>query len=345
MKIQFIKDKDWQVKYYLAMSSSLHQGFFSGIHAVILPYLHKDEWYYPDYGLNTDNQFIKLINKFSENTKYQQNRFYVHDQELFDITKKVFNEYSDEQIGEVQETEFQKFIPEIKKFIFSNFPRAEYLKNINIVPCAFGTGGSFGLIYKSSALKNYDLYISYRVDQPHKLIKSIISGVIQDETKLDEKHKELWYKRQVICDFFYNHTLLKNIKFGSDKFVKLSTIDFLNEEKGDLQLDSIKYFAKMGIKYKASLSYDEENIYHNLVPLHNLQFKEVELLKLLIDERLTIVSFDKVAEKLWKNEWREKFSLEGIAKVIEKLRKNLKKNNISREVILTVRKRGYLLFD
>ncbi|MEI6462566.1 MAG: helix-turn-helix domain-containing protein, partial [bacterium] len=68
-------------------------------------------------------------------------------------------------------------------------------------------------------------------------------------------------------------------------------------------------------------------------------------LKLLIENKSNIVTFEEVAKIYWNEEWNNKYSLYSLAKVIEKLRKTMKENKVPLNYLLTVRKRGYMLYD
>ncbi len=105
--------------------------------------------------------------------------------------------------------------------------------------------------------------------------------------------------------------------------------------------------SKILVKFNIAglISFGKNNIYFNSKALLDLQQKEIEILKLLIDKKSIVVSFDEIAQTYWKDAWQEKFSLSAIAKIIEKIRKSLLRNEIKFEVIGTVRKRGYILYD
>ena len=73
----------------------------------------------------------------------------------------------------------------------------------------------------------------------------------------------------------------------------------------------------------------------------NLTRKEFLILKTLYKSKKKIVSYDKISEKLWKNE-PDKFSLWAISQIIKRLRKKLSDYFINPNTIRSRRGEGYV---
>ena len=76
-------------------------------------------------------------------------------------------------------------------------------------------------------------------------------------------------------------------------------------------------------------------------PVVNLNPTEKILLKHFIEKENQVVSFDEIADIIFKSD--EEYSLYAIAKKIERLRNKLEENGISGSYIQTLRGQGYLL--
>lgn len=58
-----------------------------------------------------------------------------------------------------------------------------------------------------------------------------------------------------------------------------------------------------------------------------------------------LVSFNEVADAIWNDASDEKFSLYSLSKFAEKIRKKLENLGIQKELIKTVRGKGYILVN
>lgn len=122
----------------------------------------------------------------------------------------------------------------------------------------------------------------------------------------------VWHKRNAVIEYLFG---------------KLKTIDSLTLSK-----ESNEYLERLGFGEKI------------VIPkLNNLTRQEEDVLNLLQANQGSVVSFDEVANVLWKDKTDDKFSLEAMAKVIENIRKKIKAVGINKELIFTKRGSGYLL--
>lgn len=122
----------------------------------------------------------------------------------------------------------------------------------------------------------------------------------------------IWHKRNAIIEYL----------FGK----------FKSKESLELAKQSEKYLEKLGFGSKIEIP-----------EIKSLTRQEEDVLNLLKRNQGEIVTFDEVANCLWKERSDDKFSLEAMAKVVENLRKKIKAKRINKELIFTKRGSGYLL--
>lgn len=335
MKFEVNFSKEMQIQYYIFSIERVLANFYGDARHIVLPYKTKDYWYIPDYDLMSDPKFV------TELQKYHEQEFFVFENEyLKNIVTQVFDEYVSEEEIKEDKPKIIKIEKEIMRFVNNIFEDISFVSKIIIIPSKIGTVGTFS--YSLDENRKIILYCTYRIGDIEHLPITIFAGFIQQTAKFASGNFKQFLDRQVIMSFFQNFTKLGKIL---DKPSTRETLVIMSDDKAHYIEDSAKYLAKMGFPVKACFSYDKGNIYFNSKALLSMQPKEIEVLKLLIDKKSSVVSFDEIAKAYWKNDWIEKFSLTAIAKIIEKIRKSLLKNGIKFEVIGTVRKRGYILYD
>jgi DNA-binding winged helix-turn-helix (wHTH) protein len=338
MKFLFDQTIESQIKLYIKMSCSVVDGFYSRTHSVLLPQKVGGFWYFPDLGLFQDDDYIIGIKRILDETQNIRNRHYFHIPEVFEKVKSVFPNYLvlEEDATTLDKTEFLNFQDILISTLNSTFEGLAHIQDISITKCAFGTDGSFGILWNNE-MTFCNIYIYYRTETRHKLVETIVLAIIQSLHQIDQSNIFEWKQRKSILDFLMKHSSLRNISL--EKCVDKSS------SQNSIELMAAKYMQKLGYPYTNVFSFDEQNVYFGDIALVGLSAKEYLVLKQLISKRNLIVSFDEIAEICWGETWREKFSLESLAKVIEKLRKRLKDYGILYNVIITIRKQGYALID
>lgn len=330
-------DPKFQIYYYIAQAKKVENGFFQNIRAIILPYLHEREWFLPDYALFSNKDFVYRLSLIRASSKIVNT-----DTVLYNYVQEKLDLYVIEEDLQAKREELEKVIHKLLQFIKATFPVSDRVKHIHIIPTKFGTGGSFFEEVNDDG--SLELFITHRIDcSIDYLAKSIISGFVFSEESGDYSIYNNWMLRVGVIDFMFSHTRIRDLFPDADK---LSVTGFLKEYKGYLAIESAQYYSRMGFPIKSCFSYLENTIVYNDNPLFGLDNKEIEVMKKLIDEHSRIVSFEDIAKVYWGEEnWLDKFSLYSLAKVIEKLRKSMQRNNIPEHILMTVRKRGYLLYD
>jgi DNA-binding winged helix-turn-helix (wHTH) protein len=347
MKFVWELDPKYQVLYYIRQCAQIQEGFFQRIRAVVLPYYREDAWFLPDYDLFNDSKFVKELHALREHINKNMDSSIADS--FFSPSDYLVSTVADNLDQIITETEiskdkanFEKIENRLTQFIQNTFPLADKIKSIHIIPTKFGTGGSY--YHQIDEDGSQSFIITYRIDKGiESVVKSITSRFITTEGNFKSQNYSEWVIRQGICDFFFMHTKVKDL---FSEHTLPGTLNFLKAYKGDLAIESAKYYAKLGYPIKSCFSIEESNITYNNEPLVGLDNKEIEVLKKLIENSSRIVDFDSVAKAYWGEEkWLDKYSLYSLAKVIEKLRKSFQKNSIPEHILMTVRKRGYMLYD
>jgi len=331
MEIEWKFDERTEAMYYLHQAKNIESGLFQNMRAVVLPYLHPNAWYLPDYNLFKNPEFILRLHTIN------QDYFKIEDTQFIELVRDV----PDLRIDVHDITKDQKSVDQMHEAFFKLtqlfFPHVS-IKKLTIIPTKIGTGSSFYLDKEDSS----HFLMTYRLDKGCELVfQSILTLLIKESLTKDTQSIDLWKTELTVSDFLATKSVFSKFLKGGFEH---NTLTFLDGYKGNMVAESASYFAKMGHPIASSFSYTGDSIMFNDKTIIGLSNKEIDVLKLLIDRRSQIVSFDEVGDMYWKND-PDKFSLASLAKVIEKLRNTLEQNGIPESYIRTVRKRGYLLFD
>jgi hypothetical protein len=331
MEIKWSNDRKHQIEYYVHQAKNVKNELFQKMRAIVLPYLHPDAWYLPDYDLFKNKEFRRRL----ENIR--QDWFEITDIRLLEMVEEKFDQYID-QINEQDQEMFEREAREFLAICQELLPVVKKVNSLTVIPTKFGTGASHFMNKNESGV---NLTVTYRLDKGYVYaLRGLLSVLVQLTMEDDDTNINNWRLRIGVADFLAFDTVFN--KFFEGKMNR--TLQFIDEYKGELIEDAITYFAKMGYPLESMFKAEKEGILFNNKPIIGLSNKEIEVLELLIDRKRQIVTFDQLGEMYWKNE-PDKFSLQALAKLIEKLRRSLEKNGINESYIRTVRKRGYLLFD
>lgn len=121
----------------------------------------------------------------------------------------------------------------------------------------------------------------------------------------------------------------------------LQRMNFIND-KNQCNALLFKKFLLEHFKKKGDLELIENQILLNSVPLTNFfSRKEYRVLKLLLQNKNTIITRDKMAQSIWPINTQEYYSDWAIDQIIARLRKRLITLSLSSDMILSVRGKGY----
>lgn len=233
-------------------------------------------------------------------------------------------------------SEITNSLPIYRNLLSTDFTQEE-ISQIQIRPVIWGTLGSF-----PNRQGEYILYP--RSDRnPNQVFQLIVNVLITQRYFKDkgtnpsyDLNPSIWKEKQSLVNQITKKILKLNptaLEGTTDSLVNTLQKNY----KGNLVKQSAKNFAKLGYPIKQSIDLK--------VLRPRLTKKEFQILNELSENKLEIVTFDKLSEILWKENAIEKFSLYAITKRVERLRTKLKKNGISENTIHTQRGEGYVLFD
>lgn len=226
-----------------------------------------------------------------------------------------------------QKSSWEKIEKKFWQSLFKILPEATKIKELEIWSTNFGSITSFHLE------KNKIFVWLRKGGNISHLAEAIISAIILNKNYF-------WREKEAIVDFLLKESSLARL-FPKYKPTLLS----LKKENKILEKESLKYLASLGVKVGEIFKIKRGQIFcdEKLIPLDLFTTKERKLLKLFIKKKNNVVSFDELANPLWKDE--ERFSLWAIAKRVERLRKKFSELNLSPELLQTKRGEGYFLMD
>lgn len=202
----------------------------------------------------------------------------------------------------------------------SYFPKLNGL-NIYIEPSIYGTIGSYDTKYNNSVYI-YPRYDRSLIDIQKLLINAVTHYFMFDpKDDIDEPNK-IWQDKQKMAKEIQEKI------FPEHKY--RSMVEILDRQfSGKLAAKSIKYLQELGLIKLIKVNKPE-----------NLTRSESVVFSLLTGDKNKIVSFDEIADHIWKDRSDEKYSEYAITKLIERLKKKLPKN-----VIHVQRGVGYILIS
>jgi len=209
------------------------------------------------------------------------------------------------------------------------------LEAIEIMQSQYGTAGSYDF---KKGKSGQILYIIIRSDMGlSKLIQVLLMAFWTKQTRQRAEIQEYkWLNKMATVEFLIRNTVFSTL-------AKDENCNAIGNIK-NISHDSKKYLDELGFPAISELHSGPRGITGRSGEVlgHFFTDQESELLKYFIAKKDEIVDFDVIAGVLWKEAADDKFSLYAIAKVIENIRKKLHNLGINREIIHTVRKRGYL---
>lgn len=286
---------------------------------------------YWNYSIENQTKIYKLVLEKLKNFDFFQSlNFYVlpHMPQKFrgrvlylpnlNNNKKLFSKYI-KKINLLQ-NEWINSEKELIKKLRRYFPKIDSI-DIYIEPSLYGTIGSYDTKYNNS-IYVYPRYDRKLMDVQKLLINALTHYYMFDsKDDMNESDKD-WVKKQKISkeiqeDIFPDHKYKSMTEILDRQFA------------GHLAEKSIKYLQELGfLKLKV------------VNKPNNLTKSESEVFDLLLRNKNKLVSFDQIADCIWKDKSDEKYSEYAMTKLIERLKKKLPKN-----IIHTQRSIGYILIS
>lgn len=251
------------------------------------------------------------------------------------IKTRQFKKIDDKKL-KAMETRWQKMLlPILEKAQHSLYYLKNKKTNITIKPSNFGTCGSFSLF--DVAKENVGFEVRPRLDQkPEEIVELVTSSLTRSALKDNPNVK--WRETEAVSDFFTQYVFgVKNHSWTLDKVTK---------RKPDLLRKSTRYLMELGLPTGELLKYNSKK---NKITLINDDITDVlapyefRLLRGLIENRNTTLSYNYMAEELYNSHADVKFSLWGITKTVQRVRDKLEDLGVPRETIINVKGEGFKL--
>ena len=328
VKVIFEKENIWALNALCFQARQINSGFFQKNDLLILPskVLSQKSIFFPD--LPYTKKFWRLVKSVSLGKK--KGRLGIAN--LY--PKELLNEAGKISEGFALLSKPQNKTVEILNNVISSLEKhylfqkeLDSLEKIIILPTTFGSGSSFS--FRENGKKK-EIVITLRDDFPpeeagRSLIKTLL---LLTSDKFKGPNLE---KREIVTEFIIDSFfpyLTNNVSISIDK--KLKSL-------------SEKYLAKLGFSKKNPLYEKGGEIYINgKIANKYLSKQEIILTQLVLQKSPEIVTYDEIAQAIWKEEVEQKFSLWAITKLKQKLSKKVEKFG-AKDVIKTVRNEGYAL--
>jgi hypothetical protein len=291
---------------------NLESGFTKSVHFPDLPYS-KDFWrsinFNPNINLSTQFPKAAVEEVKSLLAKKENTESTLYAQKMATEWKKIE----------------KNFFNDLAKFLHLEKTLSKVAK-IKILLTPYGTRGSFN---PPRVGNEFNLMVTSRTDMP---VGNIASGIMQNlyiiETKTGgEIGSDNYLKRMATINFLFTKTVFSKYY---PNFADLTSPTFSTPM--ELVKKSKKYLTKLGFA-SIEINFDTED--------GTFSKQESKLLKHLKKLNGELATFDEVANVIWGASADEKYSLEAMAKVIENLRKKIRESGIHKNVINTVRGKGY----
>lgn len=300
--------------------------------------------FFQEYGflLDIENDFkckevsVKLTKEIASYVKNEFNWAKFDEQEYFDNWIKTdITEYRENFSSlinykiKINETVLDKFRSSIQ--VLCDF--VSNLNQIKTTEIIIGFSKIGTISYFNTSSYKDKTYIILQEDADFgELIYCFLSSTLKIHSD-----KMPWEDAQKIISYLFDTPLIKELTGNHDIVYK----DLKSAEpKPEIISKSDENYRYIGFPKKDLFSIKGNNIYlDNFGKVDFLSESEYKLLKLLIDNKGEVTSFDDISLLLWNDEF---FSLQAISKIVERIRKKFYLENIHRNPILTVRGKGYV---
>lgn len=314
----------YQAKYLCFTARSIQLGLFSDEELIVLPtpkHGHEMTVYFPNWAYSQD--FWRTLQTLADYRLTSQFPLPAIEEACQLMAGQPYSSITRVDMADWHEI-VQKFLDQLQDVLQSEH-LIHRLAEIVVIPTLFGTAGSFSAGTSAAHPTTEQLICTYRVDLPISyLCKTILLGVISTtQAGYSDLTTPGYTDRKIIGELLAKHDTLQ-IFLPRLRSKQLSVSERLQSKQ-----------------YLAALGYPEAPFSLSTI-YPQLSFSERKLLKQLEEKAGTIVSFDEVAAVLWGDETYTKFSLYALSAVIKSLRQKLLKAGCRREVICTVRKKGYI---
>jgi hypothetical protein len=233
-----------------------------------------------------------------------------------------------------REKEWRKREERFWEYISATFPKAAMLASkVEIRLTRWGTGGSFKVL---EVTKEQELIVYWRVDRSvATLAEVILSGLLMP---YKQKYWFSWGEFEAMVDLLLGESALAKL-FSNHE----ATVEGLKQIDLEKRHESERYLQRLGLpKVTSDLELNGRRIWVKGKGVEGmLSEREEAVMRLLVERRSELVSFDEVADVWWES--GEFTSLWALNKAMQRLRIKGVKLGLGQGWLKTVRKRGYVV--
>lgn len=228
------------------------------------------------------------------------------------------------------------------KALYDFFPLDDYIKNINIYFKTTGTVCSYRMI------QNKECRIEPRIDASiSDIVFCILCSFIHEfYSTLMELDKGMisWEEKQRMAEFVITRSKISKITGPYNSINQyLDSKVYLNNS--NLVEESNQIYEKIGYPSVSKIECLNNQIIANGSKVENLTDQEENLLRELVKNSGTLLTYDQIAEKIWEDDSYAKFSIQAIQKTIERIRKKLDYYGVSSSMLVNRAGKGYMYIE
>lgn len=335
-KVNFAWNIDTEVERILHTAYKTATGFYTSKGFYVLNHKIKGDVscvYLPEIDFEKCPKFWELIKQAKEQIplKNASNKIRAFVKELISSTIE-----SDEALLEKYKNDWSQIEEEFWNSIYHLFPSFEnVISEIEVWITSFGTLSSYSHLMTETGNKMI-IYLrdDFGIEQ---VAEAIITSLYLKQSRYS---KSQWETSEGITDFLMTSSRLSSL---FPKFVP--TLENLNIDKIQIQ-ESREYLSKIGTPSSLNLIIKDGSLFSNDINIEQ-EFSKAQsmIIKLLLSRNGYTVSYDEIADVIWKQENIDKYSIWAINKHIQRIKTKIAHLNIYDSSIVTIRGRGYMLVD
>lgn len=232
------------------------------------------------------------------------------------------------------EAQWKKVEGKFWETIWNTFPEFKGLiGELEICITSFGSLSSYGHLNEE---KNQKLRVYLREDFGISQIAEVIITALFRKV-LNEKGFT-WETQEGITDFLMQTTVLNKLFPDYKPTLESLVVDLVKKS------ESVRYLNEIGVPNQFNLEIKSGDLwYANQNVEKNFTKSQAAILKLMMNRRSEIISFDDLSDMIWEQKSTDKYSIWAINKHMQRLKDKLGELQIHNISIESVRGRGYIL--
>lgn len=232
------------------------------------------------------------------------------------------------------EAQWKKVEGKFWEIIWNTFPEYKGLiGELEICITSFGSLSSYGHLNDE---KNQKLRVYLREDFCISQIAEVIITALFRSALNDKGFT--WETQEGITDFLMQNTVLNKLFPNYKPTLESLVVDLVKKS------ESVRYLNEIGVPNQFNLEIKSGDLwYANESVEKNFTKAQAAILKLMMNRRGEILSFDDLSDMIWEQKSTDKYSIWAINKHMQRLKDKLGELQIYNISIELVRGRGYIL--